>query len=465
MITNTGKNILAKYLIGQAPAYASYIAIGCGAKPLVQLSCGIIKTSITDSIATITTDQDHGLSAGQNIIISNSLKSNIDDVYLGSYTVNSIVSSTEFTFGIDSEDLVEESLFPSGTVSVDFSGKNNLDFEMFRVPISSRGYVTEDGISKIVMTADLPTEERYEITEVGVYSAGSNTAAGAYDSKTVYSFSSDENWEYHGTGEEIHSVYEPLDSDGNNIITGEYIVNGVLTDLPVFQTNADNRIFTEPSRIARHERCRFLNNVIAIRGNESTITTSVENGKTNLVIGNDSTHIHLTGASIDFNKNSPLDQLRLAFSVVNKDGSVEPAPNPDTVRILVEFASTDTHNSGEYARFQVNLNNGKSADEHDFESNRYVVVTKELQELKRSSGFTWSSVDVVKIYACVIKDSLPSEDFYVCLDALRLENVATSNPLYGLSGYSIIKNTNAEPIIKSAYTTNFIEFRFAMDVQ
>ena len=34
MITNTGKNILAKYLLGQAPAYASYIALGCGAKPL-----------------------------------------------------------------------------------------------------------------------------------------------------------------------------------------------------------------------------------------------------------------------------------------------------------------------------------------------------------------------------------------------------------------------------------------------
>jgi hypothetical protein len=34
MITNIGKNILAKYLIGQAPAYASHIAIGCGAKPV-----------------------------------------------------------------------------------------------------------------------------------------------------------------------------------------------------------------------------------------------------------------------------------------------------------------------------------------------------------------------------------------------------------------------------------------------
>ena len=33
MITNVGKNILAKYLIGQAPAYASHIALGCGATP------------------------------------------------------------------------------------------------------------------------------------------------------------------------------------------------------------------------------------------------------------------------------------------------------------------------------------------------------------------------------------------------------------------------------------------------
>ena len=34
MITNTGKSIIAKYMLGQAPAYASYIAVGCGKKPL-----------------------------------------------------------------------------------------------------------------------------------------------------------------------------------------------------------------------------------------------------------------------------------------------------------------------------------------------------------------------------------------------------------------------------------------------
>ena len=33
MITNVGKNIIAKYLIGEAPAYASFMALGCGPKP------------------------------------------------------------------------------------------------------------------------------------------------------------------------------------------------------------------------------------------------------------------------------------------------------------------------------------------------------------------------------------------------------------------------------------------------
>ena len=73
MITNTGKYIIAKYLLGQTPAYASYMALGCGPKPL----------DTSDS-------------------------------------------------------------------APDYSAKENLDFEMFRVPISSRGYVVEDGQSKLV---------------------------------------------------------------------------------------------------------------------------------------------------------------------------------------------------------------------------------------------------------------------------------------------------------------------------
>lgn len=375
MITNTGKSILAKYLVGQAPAYASYIAVGCGATPL-----------------------------------------------------------------------------PSDGVFEDYSGKTSLDFEMFRVPITSRGYVNEGGVSKIVLTAELPTEERYEVSEVGIYSAGSNPAAGAYDSKSIYSFVSTENWEYHSADQAIAIpvVYSPLDGSNNDNVI----------DQPhnVFQTNADNRIFTNEDRISRYERCRFLNNIIAIVGDDANLTLD---SNQHLVISNDSNHIHLTGAVVDFNKNAPTDELKLAFSVINKDPN--PSIVPDSVRILVEFASSDaSSDQGEFARFEVNIDNGP---DFDLSTSRYIVVTKQLQELYKSSGFTWSTVNVVKIYATVVNNSAPSSDFYVCLDAIRLENKNTSNPLYGLTGYSVIKNSEAKTIVKSANTTNYLEFRFGLDVQ
>lgn len=373
MITNTGKSILAKYLIGQAPAYASYIAIGCGPRPV----------------------------------------------------------NTDATLG-------------------DYSAKKSLDFEMFRVPITSRGYVNEDGVSKIVLTAELPTEERYEISEVGIYSAGANPSAGAYDSKSIYAFTQDENWEHHTAtvATAIPVVYSPLDGSANdNVIDQPYTV---------FQTNADNRIFSNANRIARYERCRFFNNTVMMAGNSSNLTLD---GGNHLVVNAGSEHIHMTGATLDFNKNAPTDELKLAFSVASRDG--QSTATPDSVRILLEFSSTDLSSGGEYAKFEVVLNSG----DYDFATNRYVVVTKQLQELVKSTGFTWASVDVVKIYASIIDGGSPSEDFYVCLDAIRFENTSTTNSLYGLTGYSVIKNTNAATIIKIANTTNYLEFRFAMDVQ
>ncbi len=60
---------------------------------------------------------------------------------------------------------------------------------------------------------------------------------------------------------------------------------------------------------------------------------------------------------------------------------------------------------------------------------------------------------------------LNSPDFYIGLDAIRFENISTINPVYGMTGYTVLKNTNAETIIKAANTSNYIEFRFALDVQ
>ena len=383
MITNTGKNLLAKYLIGQAPSYASHIAIGCGSRP-----------KAIDYIPT------------------------------------------------------------SGDLEA-ISTKKNLDFEMFRVPIVSRGYVTElnafdEPISKIVLTAELPTIERYEITEIGIFSSGSNPTAGAYDSKPVYSFSRTENWEYH---DETSAVTIQPVSDALGTPEDPDIIAPVV--LEVFQTNADNKTLLNETRLARYESCRYLNNTIFIPGDSSSLSMS----GSKMVAGTGSNHIHLTGASLDFNKNAATDELRFAFSVVSKD--VLESLQPFRVKILIEFADSDATASTNYAQFQVNVTNA----EKGFSTNRYVVETKKLEQLVKSSSFTWNSVNVVKIWASV-EDSAgnPDPKFYVALDALRLENTTTINPLYGMSGYSVVRTPDLKPIVKVANTANLVEFRFAIDV-
>jgi hypothetical protein len=382
MITNIGKNLLAKYLVGQTQSYASHIAVGCGAPPL----------------------------------------------------------ASDGTFG-------------------DYSLKNSLDFEMFRVPIISRGFVNEDGIDKVVLTAELPTEERYEITEVGIFSAASNPVAASFDSRNVYSFADTDNWLYQPFGSSsisIPSVPEPLDGDSDN---------GVINQTSnVFLTNADNRIFTNSNRIARNERCRFLNNIIAMVGNDSTLTRNVS-GK--LDIGAGSKYIRLNETTVDFTKNSPLDELRLAFSVVSKN----PSPNtvPDNVKIMLEFSYTGSDVPQEYARFEVDIDDlgytaGTSPDNRNLSTNRYLVVTKALKDLNKTDNFDWREVTVAKIYSCVTEAGVPSNLFYVCLDGLRLENITSTNSLYGLTGYSVIRTVGSKPIVKAPNTTNYIEFRFSVGV-
>lgn len=386
MITNIGKNLLAKYLVGQTQSYASHIAVGCGPSPVA-----------------------------------------------------------------------------SDGVFQDYSLKKSLDFEMFRVPIISRGFVNENGIDKVVLTAELPTEERYEITEVGIFSAASNPVAGSFDSRNIYSFADTDNWLYQPFGSSAIDIpvrYEPLDGDSENGIINQTV--------NVFQTNADNRIFTNSNRVARNERCRFLNNIIAIVGNDSIIT---RNSSGKLEVGTGSKFIRLNETSVDFTKNSPLDELRLSFSVVNKvpGTSLVPAAVPDNVKILLEFSYVGTNSVQEYARFEVDIDDlgytaGTSTDKRNLSTNRYIVATKSLKDLNKTDNFDWREVAVAKIYACVTEAGSPSDSFYVCLDGLRLENITSTNSLYGLTGYSVIKSVGAKPIIKSANTTNYIEFRFALDV-
>lgn len=389
MITNTGKDIVAKYLIGQAPAYASYIALGSGIKPL--------------------------------------------------------------TTGDDLTPLLPE-----------YAAKEHLEFEMFRVPITSRGYVTDlvDGqpVSKIVFTAELPTEQRYEVSEIGVYSAKSNPSATARDSRILHTFTESENWEYHTESAAVglgSTVTGPLYvSDTNNNL------DPTKAPGPVFRATNDNVLFNGPARQTRYERCRFLNSSIFMPGDMSWL----EKAATEITVKASDptyygTHIHLQGANIDLSKNSPGDEIKLAFSIVNKE---EVGAAPTRVMIMVEFATSETTGSAEYAKFQVDTDVDSNIV---MGSSRYNIATKKISELVKSSGFAWSNVNLVKVYVTAFDaDNLPSSDWYIALDAIRFENTTTVNPVYGLTGYSPVMTSDGKAFIKGANTSNLIEFRFGLDV-
>jgi hypothetical protein len=388
MITNTGQSILAKYLVGHTPSYASHIAVGCGPKPLGPLD------------------------------------------------------------------------FPA-EYSNDFATKETLGFEMFRIPITSRGFVNESGNSYVVFTGELPTQERYSITEVGVFSAAANPTAGISDSKVLYSFSEAEGWEYHSASEvvPIPLIRERLDEEGGNTITAQ-------GTLKAFSADSENTTFSYLDRKQRQEAPRFLNNSILMRGDSSFLSI---NANGNLVANDDiSDHVHLTGTTLNLDRNAPTDLIKLAFSVVNEQGedpldpeSVE-VVHPESVRISVQFVSGET-GQVDFANFDAILVDGE--DGVDFVNNRYYVVTKQIQELVKSISFSWDQVSIVKVYASVIfgTGQQPSHRFWVALDGLRLENVTSVNPLYGLTGYTVLKTDDELPVIKNPNSSNFIEFRFAFE--
>jgi hypothetical protein len=590
MITNTGKNIIAKYLVGDTPAYASYIVLGCGQRPranvttLSSVETATISGTISGTSATTTIT---GISSTLGLVVGMSLEKVSGTGAFGgtsqvatittinsntSITITSTASNTAGsivfrTFGSASILLVENSDFvwkgaklsiisadngelssisdtlvtrvisdtritvspgteeflDNATLLIEVDpNKKALDFEMFRVPITSKGYINDDGVNKIVFTSQLPSEERYEITEVGIYSAGSNSFAGSYDSKTITAFSGSENWEL-SFG---NSLAGPaLDS----VVFREYetsiinSLNNIVATAPAIKTSSSNGVFSNVTRSARYERPRYLSNVFLLKGDTSFISKS----GSILTPEGTPTYLQTVGRTIDFSRNAPADILKLAFSILSIEGASLDVP--ESVRIVVEFSNPS---GSQYAKMNIDATDL----DYRFTDNRYVLAEKRLDELEYSAQFSWRTIDTIKVYSSVVKniaathklinsgvatldtfvshnlkvgdavkvsgaggldgirvvtnivsdssfsfattegnaiyqEIIPpaniesgSSDFYIALDGLRIDNISTINPVYGLVGYSIIQNDDREPIVKSPNSTNFIEYRFVMDV-
>lgn len=443
MITDRGKEIISKYLLGQIPAYASHISIGCGAIPL------------------------------------------------------------------DSND-------PAPSAST-LTEKTYMDFEMVRVPITSKGFVDDDGTTKVSFTAELPKENRYDITEIGLWSAGSNSLARNFDSKIIFNFS--EGWQAHGTSISELTTPNPLGAAGD-----------ITTTLKTFRALSSDPVFSTADRKNRKEGPRFLDSKILLRGDSSIIQGasnqwngenpyySVTNkqsasGVATLTIGShllnvgdavdvdisdanfdgnqtitartnttisysasatvasastsgtvtfaNSTHIHLNAINFDISQNSPSDKLLFAFSLIDQTG-VGAGTNPEYVKILLEFFRNESSMTSGYAKAEIYI------DGTEFTTNRYKVIEIPISELITTPDFTSTQIRLARIFASVVHldsgQTKTSPFHYVELEGLRLENDTTQNPVYGMVGYSVVRTGDGQPLYKYENTNNYVEFRFNLDV-
>jgi hypothetical protein len=335
------------------------------------------------------------------------------------------------------------------------ASKTALDFEMFRVPISSRGFVSEEvngqTISKIVLTAELPSEERYEFSELGLFSAGFNESAGNYDSKMLFSFSNIEGWRFYN-GTSLGSA-ESISTH----LGGSSALDIIQSSSKAIETNVDNAIFFKDTRTSRYERGRFLNNIILLRGDSSNI--SLLNDR--FSVGSGAQYLQKTGSTVNLSGNSMSDEIRTAFVVVNKDGSA--ISQPKIIRLLIEF-SVDG-DSSKSARIEQTVVNGTGDGQYDLSVNRYCVVKTPISNVFVTPDFNWNAANTVKIYTTILNQSnAVSNQYYVLLDGIRLENLTSENALYGLTGYSVIQNPTGAVITKDSNTNNYVEFRFALGV-
>ena len=373
MITNNGRQIIAKYLLDQAPAFATHIAAGCGPKPL-----------------------EPG----------------------------------------------EPAVIPPTT--------STLDFEVFRVPIISKGFIREGGQEKIVFKAEMPTEQRFLISEVGFYPAIANSVAGKYDSKLLITFTPLESWSYvsNGTASAVILGDTPLDDDNDE--------SNISTPIEAQFIYSDATIFNNTLRKNRQESPRFLNRALLISGSSTYIDEEFE------IIENAS-YLENSAINFDLSRNSTRDKIKLAFSLLSTDFNNN--SNPDNVRIVIQFINNISNINQESPKAILNI--GLSSEDFDINDgvNRYVVVEKQLSDLIQDDNFSFANINYIKIFVSVLDSDTPTEDYYICLDGIRFDNVSSPNPLYSLIGYNKITTENAYPILKQENTNNYIEYRFGLGVE
>ena len=394
MITTDGKNIVAKYLLNQAPEFASHIAVGIGGQALPTSSNETFSASV-----------------------------------------------------------------------------QSLEFEVARVPILSKGLlreldpITNEPIEKIVFKAELPIEQRYQITELGVYPAAANTVASNFDSRILSTFSNSEPWAY-SNNQDVSGTVEyigPLKID--EVTPGDI---ETLLDTYVLQDfvfiNSNSPIFEYSERINRGEPPRYLNKSLLVSGSTSVVNTLMPANSASINISSGSSYyIENNSINLNLGKNLPTDQIKLAFSVIS---TVRENPGtPKYVKIRLEFLNNSTTPASK-AYINIALQDTDLKPGNDETEMRYQVVTKSLSDFTTDQNFSWSSIDGIRIYTCIHNDTTLANtgQHFVLYDGLRFENISSYNPLYSLVAAERVKTLDENPILKRENSTSYVEYRFGIGI-
>lgn len=464
MITNDGKEIISKFLLGQLPEYATHLSIGCGARPLSQtdpmpnsiyskqrmdfemtrvpisskgfvdesVSYSITHKRVVSNVATLTTSVAHDILVGETVIVSG-VGSSID----GQYKVSSITSHT-FSYNVVAPDVNPAvTVSPHGTAIIPRT--------------------------KISLTAELPTENRYAITEVATWSAANNSLASQYDSKIFFNFS--DGWQIHE-----NTISQPALNTNLGFNGSTTTVNIHDTTSQAFYANTSDPIFQVSSRKTRKEGPRYLNRTLMLRGDFSTIDSSAGINSNWTATGK---HVHLNNVSFDISGNNTSDLLKLAFSLIDRNASGD--ATPANIKILMEFYKNEVNDTSSFAKAQIYIPGSAIS------SNRYYVASMQISQnidysneaanaslpyirFYTSPDFTSTQIRVCRIFSQVTRTNLTSStDHFIAFDGFRVDNT-TENPSYKMSGYSIVSTPDATPIIKSANSNNYIDFRFSLGI-
>jgi hypothetical protein len=480
MITNIGKNLIGKYLVGQSTQYASHIAIGCGTKPITSATSYDDYSSKTE----LDFEMERALIISRSYI-SDKVTASITNVQVFNGipdTVNFTVSSSLNGIFIPGQTIVVKDVPVNvGGTSVNgayiiesVSGTAISAAPQFVIAPTSNASVATTGtfsgyLNKISLMAELPLDNRYEITELGLWSDLSNPIPSGVDSKNIFNFGrTTEAWKY-VSGSLLTTadlVYTDTALDNGNILNNFDTPSSFNTTPKAFLTNSGNTFFNS-TRVARQERPRFLDDALMVAGDlskfEFTGGTTVLNS-----LDTTATNNYLTISDVNFgdlDTNSTTDELVLSYSLISKLASATTLGTIESVNVMIEFFTDIDGATVKYHFRQRTTVDGTTPALSA--TNRYQTIRVPLAGVgtsPRNINFQWKFVTSANIYAS-LQDSSGNQvtTHFLALDGINLVNKNNlNNSNYGMVAYVPVKNSSGVSMLKETNNPNLVEFRLAI---